>query len=59
MRANMTKPENKTENILELMDRSKSSDSQLNPTWIPRLGNIFSDSGLVDAEVDVHGSLGT
>ncbi|KAI1496605.1 UMTA methyltransferase family protein [Biscogniauxia marginata] len=56
IRVETTKPENKTENILALMNRTKSQDPRLNPTWAPGLGKIFSDSGLVDVEVDAHDS---
>lgn len=47
-----TKPENSTEKITILMRLLESQSMRLKPDWVPDLPAIFSESGLVDVEVD-------
>lgn len=46
--------EKQTEYLDQLMSLLKSQDPRLNPSWIPELPGIFSESGLVDVKTDVH-----
>ncbi|KAJ2985775.1 hypothetical protein NUW58_g5352 [Xylaria curta] len=47
-----TKPENSTEKLTSLMRLLESQSTRLKPDWVPDLPGIFSESGLVDVEVD-------
>ncbi|KAJ5916855.1 hypothetical protein N7504_000870 [Penicillium tannophilum] len=47
-----TSPENKTKAIASLMEISQPKDDRFNPTWIPRLPDLFRESGLTAVELD-------
>ncbi|KAI0891817.1 S-adenosyl-L-methionine-dependent methyltransferase [Annulohypoxylon nitens] len=52
MRLDKTKPENKTENLVELLQLFTVQDDRLKPTWVRHLSEIFSKAGFVDIEQD-------
>ncbi|KAJ3572509.1 hypothetical protein NPX13_g5028 [Xylaria arbuscula] len=56
VRGEVTKTENTSDNMTQMMKLLDSQGEKMKPKWVPDLAQIFSDSGLVDVDADVHTS---
>ncbi|OTB18370.1 hypothetical protein K445DRAFT_315184 [Daldinia sp. EC12] len=54
LRFDKTKPENKTDNLVDLFKLLAVQDDRLKPTWVRNLPEIFADAGFVDVEKDTQ-----
>ncbi|KAI1205771.1 S-adenosyl-L-methionine-dependent methyltransferase [Annulohypoxylon truncatum] len=57
LRFDITKPGNKTDNLVELFKLLAVQDDRLKPTWVRHLPEIFAKAGFVDVEKDMQDAL--